>query len=68
MKKIIAGSVLMLITTASYATAYQCTGYVAGTQVGEPLTVQASKKAVAEAKAYSRFKKADIKVEYIDCK
>ena len=68
MKKIMIGLALMLISSVSYAKAYECKGYVDGVQVGETMKVNASKKAVAEAKAYSRMKKAKIDVDYVTCK
>lgn len=67
MKKFTMGLALMLITSVSYAKAYECKGYVDGKQVGETMTVNASKKAVAEAKAYSRMKKAKIDIDYVTC-
>ena len=69
MKKLIAGLVLMLITTASYAKTYECTGYIDGSSTEETtIKVQASKAAVAETKAYDRMKKAGTKVDYVKCK
>ena len=68
MKKLIAGLVLMLATTASYATTYVCTGYYEGSVVGEPIKVEASKVSVAETKAKARLKKDGHKVNYVDCK
>lgn len=68
MKKLIAGLVLMLATTASYATTYTCTGWHEGSVVGEPIKLNASKASVAETKAKARFKKAGLKVSYVDCK
>ena len=68
MKKIIIGLTLMLISSISYAKAYECKAYVDGLQVGETMTVNASKVAVAEAKAYSRMKKAKIAIDYVTCK
>jgi len=62
------GLALMLITSISYAKAYECKGYVDGNQVSETMTVNASKQAVAEAKAYSRMKKAKIDIDYVTCK
>lgn len=68
MKKIIIGFALMLISSVSYAKAYECKAYKDGKQVGETMTVNASKKAVAEAKAYSRLKKAKVAVDFVTCK
>jgi hypothetical protein len=67
MKKIVVGATLMLMATASYATAYECKGYTDGQQVGETITVNASKVIVAETKAYQRMKKKGLKVDYIRC-
>ncbi|MCF7971319.1 MAG: hypothetical protein K9L22_09175 [Methylococcaceae bacterium] len=68
MKKIIAGLALSLITSASYAETFSCTGYIDGTPAGEVMKVNADKQSVAETKASSRLKKAGIKVDYVDCK
>lgn len=68
MKKIIAGLALLLMSSVSYAAEYTCTGYVGAEQAGEPIKVVASKEMVAETKAYSRFKKAGYKVDYVKCK
>ena len=67
MKKLIAGLVLMLMATASFAKPYVCTGYIDGVQVGEAITVNASKTPVAEDKAYQRMLKAGAKVDYVKC-
>jgi len=67
MKKIIIGLTLMLISSISYAKAYECKAYVNG-KVKKTMTVNASKVAVAEAKAYSRMKKAKIAIDYVTCK
>ncbi len=58
----------MLISSISYAKAYECKAYRDGDQVGETMTVNASKVAVAEAKAYSRMKKAKVAIDYVTCK
>ncbi len=68
MKKLIAGLVLILTSSVSYATSYTCTGYFEGSVVGEPIKVEASKVSVAETKAKSRLKKDGHKVSYVDCK
>ena len=68
MKKLIAGLVLMLTATASYATTYTCTGWYDGSVVGEPIKLEASKASVAETKAKARLKKDGHKVSYVDCK
>ena len=68
MKKMIAGLLLMLVTTASYAKPYVCTGYLDGVQVGEPQKVNATKMPIAEDKAYDRLRKEKIKVDYVKCK
>ena len=67
MKKLIVGLALMLMTTVSYAKEFVCTGYLDGSQVGEPIKVNASKRAVAETKAKSRMDKAGLKVSYVQC-
>ncbi|NOQ35248.1 MAG: hypothetical protein GQ569_05055 [Methylococcaceae bacterium] len=67
MKKIIMGCALMFISSVSYATAYECKAYKDGVQVGETMTVNASKKDVAEAKAYSRNNKAKLDFDYVTC-
>ena len=67
MKKLIAGLALMLITTVSYAKAYECTGYVDGKK-GPTLKVNATKTPIAEDKAYQRMLKAGTKVDYVKCK
>ena len=61
------GVTLMLMATASYATAYECKGYTDGKQIGETMTVNASKVIVAETKAYQRMKKAGLKVDIVRC-
>ncbi len=58
----------MLISSISYAKAYECKAYIDGVQVSETMMVNASKVAVAEAKAYSRMKKAKVAIDYITCK
>ena len=71
MKRLIAGLVLTLITTASYAKTYECIGYKDGVQVGETLKINATKTPIAEDKAYDRFltkSKTKIKVDYVKCK
>ena len=68
MKKMIAGLLLTLVTTASYAKPYVCTGYLDGVQVGEPQKVNATKMPIAEDKAYDRLRKEKIKVDYVKCK
>jgi len=71
MKQLTAGLVLMLITTVSYAKAYECIGYIDGAPVGKPLKVNATKTPIAEDKAYDRFltkEKVKIKVDYVKCK
>jgi len=68
MKKIIAALALTLISSVSYAQSYTCTAYTDSKQVGEPMKVNASKTAVAEAKAGSRLKKEGKKVDYVNCK
>ena len=71
MKKFIAGLVLMLITTVSYAKTYECIGYIDGAPVGKPLKVNATKTPIAEDKAYDRLltkEKVKIKVDYVKCK
>lgn len=68
MKKLLTGLALMLITSVSYAKAYSCTPYFDRAQSGETIKVNASRTDVAETKAASRLKKADIKVDYVRCK
>ncbi len=68
MNKQIAGLILMIISSGSYAATYTCTGYVDGSQAGEPIKVNAAKAIVAETKAYARMKKAGTKVDYVRCK
>ena len=68
MKKIIAGLMLMLVTSVSYAEIYTCTGYANGSIVGTPLKVNATKVAIAEEKAADRMKKAGLEVDYVHCK
>lgn len=67
MKKLVTGLALMLITSVSYAKAYECTGYVKGGTT-PTITVNASKTPVAEDKAYQRMLKAGTKVDYVKCK
>ena len=68
MKKIMAGLVLMLAANVSYATEYTCKAYTDGVQVGEAMKVNASKKIVAETKAYQRFKKEGHKdIDIVRC-
>ncbi len=67
MKKIFAISILLLTSTASFATTYQCTAYAGGSKVGDSFKVEASKAAVAETKAKSRLKKSGKKVDYVQC-
>lgn len=68
MKKLIAGLVLILVSSVSYAETYVCTAYFEGSVVGEPIKVEASKASVAETKAKARLKKSGHKVGYVDCK
>ncbi len=68
MKNLIAGLILMLSTTISFAGTYECTGYHDGSKVGKPLTVNASKATVAETKAKARLIKSGLKVDYVECK
>ena len=68
MKKIITGLVLVLISTVSYATTYECTGYINESPVGESIKVNADKASVAETKAYDRMRKAGTKMDYVKCK
>ncbi|MCK5899099.1 MAG: hypothetical protein KAG06_08510 [Methylococcales bacterium] len=67
MKKIIVGIALMVMATASYATAFTCKGYTDSQQVGEAIVVNASKAIVAETKAYQRMKKAGLKIDIVRC-
>jgi hypothetical protein len=68
MKRIITGLVMLLVTTVSYAAAFECTGYKDGSPAGEPIQVHASKISVAETKALDRMKKNGQKVDYVKCK
>jgi len=68
MKKFIAGLVMMLITTVSYAKLYECDGYLDGVKIGETQKVNATKTPIAEDKAYDRLRKAKVKVDYVKCK
>jgi len=68
MKKIIAASVLTLISTVSYAKPFQCTGYVDGAKVEPTITVNAAKAAVAETKGKDRMRKTGQIVDYVKCK
>jgi len=68
MKKLIAGLVLMLISSVTFAGTYECTGYINGTPVGPAIKVEASKTPIAETKAYDRMRKAGTKVDYVKCK
>ena len=67
MKKLIVGLALMLMTTVSYAKEFVCTGYLDGSQVGEQIKVNDSKRSVAETKAKSRMQKAGLKVGFVQC-
>ncbi len=67
MKKITIGLALMLTASISYAKPYVCTGYYNDSAIGTPMTVNASKAAVAESKAKMRMQKAGIKVDYVQC-
>ena len=68
MNKLIAGLLLTLISTVSFAGAYRCTGYFNNVAIDPSITVKASKAAVAETKAKSRMKKDGIEVDYVVCK
>ena len=67
MKKLFTGLALMLLSTSSYAIAFECKGYADGAQVGETIKVNAAKAIVAETKAIARMKKAGLKVDYVRC-
>ncbi len=67
MKKITTTLVLTLISTASFATTYECTGYV-GSKPVATIKIQASKMAVAETKSHDRMRKDGTKVDYVKCK
>lgn len=66
MKFLVAGLVLMSITSVSYAKSYNCVAYKDGKQVGK-LTVNAAKTPVAETKAADRMRKAGTILDYVKC-
>lgn len=67
MKKIIAGLMLMLVTSVSYAGSYTCTGYANGSVAGT-IKINATKVAIAEEKAADRMRKSGLEVDYVHCK
>ena len=68
MKKIIAGLVILLASTASFAGTYECIGYLDNVKIGPAVKVNASKTPIAEDKSYDRMTKAKVKVDYVRCK
>lgn len=67
MKILVAGLILMSVSTISYAKPYECTGYIDGAPAGSSITVNAAKTPVAETKAHDRMRKAGTKVDYVKC-
>ncbi|GFO71112.1 hypothetical protein BJAS_P0356 [Bathymodiolus japonicus methanotrophic gill symbiont] len=68
MKKIIAGLVILLASTASFAGTYECKGYLDNVQVGPAVKVNATKTPIAEDKSYDRMTKGGVKLDYVRCK
>ena len=67
MKKIVLALALMMMTSASYASSYECYRYVNGSPTGTWIKIQASSKSDAESKAYARFKELGGKVDSVNC-